>query len=127
MLLDGAHTPSSARALAEVIGELFPDRRPVLVFGVLRDKKVASLAALLFPGAGEVFLVRPPEERGVPPEELMGLLAPRWRRRCRPSEDTGIALAAARKAAGPGGLVVVTGSLFLVGDALRHLPPPAQP
>ena len=123
LFLDGAHTPSSARALAAAIEELFPGRRRTLLFGVLRDKKIAALADLLFPGFREVILVRPPEERGMAPEEMLRRLPPRWRRLCRPAGDGAAALETARRSAGSRGLVVVAGSLFLVGDVLRLLRP----
>jgi dihydrofolate synthase/folylpolyglutamate synthase len=123
LFLDGAHTSSSARALVAALDDLFPGRRRTLLFGVLRDKKIATLADLLFPGSREVILVRPPEERGMATEEMIRRLPPRWRRRCLPAGDTASALDMARRSAGSRGLVVVAGSLFLVGDILRHIHP----
>ena len=71
LLLDGSHTDGSARALAALLAELFPGRRIALVFGALRDKRVGAMAAALFPLAATVHLVRPPEERGLEPAELL--------------------------------------------------------
>jgi len=119
-LLDGSHTDGSARALAGLLEELFPDRRVALVFGALRDKRVGAMANALFPCAATVHLVRPPEERGLEPAELLRRIDVGLRDRCRPEVDLGAALDAARRAAGPGGLVVVAGSLFLVGEALSR-------
>ncbi len=121
LLLDGAHTEGSARALADVLGELFPAARTVLVFGALRGKNSAAMAEALFPRAATVYLVRPPEERGLEPAELLGLVAPRLRGVCRPAAGIAEALRAARRDAGRRGLVVVAGSLFLVGDVLARL------
>jgi dihydrofolate synthase/folylpolyglutamate synthase len=123
LFLDGAHTPSSVRALVEALDDLFPGRPRTLIFGVLRDKKIATLADLLFPGSREVVLVRPPEERGMATGEMVRRLPPRWRRLCRAAGDTAFALDMARRSAGSRGLVVVAGSLFLVGDVLRLLHP----
>jgi dihydrofolate synthase/folylpolyglutamate synthase len=123
LFLDGAHTVSSARALVEALDELFPGRPRTLLFGVLQDKKIEVLADLLFPGSREVVLVRPPEERGMATEEMIRRLPPQWRPRCRPAADTALALNMARRLAGSRGLVVVAGSLFLVGDILRLLHP----
>jgi dihydrofolate synthase/folylpolyglutamate synthase len=120
LLLDGSHTDGSARALAEVLAELFPDRVIALVFGALRDKRVGAMAGALFPRAASVHLVRPPEERGLEPAELLRRIRPDLRARCRPEADLDAALAAARRSAGPAGLVVVAGSLFLVGEALSR-------
>ncbi|HWR96880.1 MAG TPA: cyanophycin synthetase, partial [Candidatus Methanoperedens sp.] len=111
LLLDGSHTAGSARALADVLGEVFPRTRTVLVFGALRDKSCAAMTAALFPRAAAVHLVRPPEERGLEPAELLRRVPPPPRGRCRPAPGTAAALAAARRDAGPGGLVVVAGSL----------------
>lgn len=119
LFLDGAHTPASARALAASVEDLFPRRRRVLIFGALRDKNISALAAVLFPGVEGVVLVRPPEERGAEPGEVLRRLPPKWRKLCRVADDPPAALEHARKAAGGNGIVVVAGSLFLVGAILQ--------
>jgi dihydrofolate synthase/folylpolyglutamate synthase len=118
LLLDGSHTDGSARALAELLGELFPARRIALVFGALRDKRVGAMATALFPCAATVHLVRPPEERGLEPLELLRRIPSGLRARCGVQENLVSSVAAARRSAGPRGLVVVAGSLFLVGEVL---------
>jgi dihydrofolate synthase/folylpolyglutamate synthase len=118
VLLDGAHTLGSALALRDAIRELLGGRRLALVFGALRDKDVAGMAAALFPEVSAVFLVRPPEERGAEPAELLRRVPPHLRPRCRPCADLAAAVVAAKRAAGARGAVVVAGSLFLVGEAL---------
>jgi len=120
LLLDGSHTDGSARALADLLEELFPLRRIALVFGALRDKRVGAMAAALFPRAATVHLVRPPEERGLEPVEVLRRIPPDLRARCSVQTGPVAAVAAARRAAGPGGLVVVAGSLFLVGEVLKR-------
>jgi len=119
LLLDGSHTDGSARALAELLVELFPRRRIALVFGALRDKRVGAMAAALFPLAATVHLVRPPEERGLEPVELLRRIPVGLRSHCTIQTDLISSVAAARHSAGPRGLVVVAGSLFLVGEALK--------
>jgi dihydrofolate synthase/folylpolyglutamate synthase len=118
LLLDGSHTAGSAQALAALLAEVFPARRIALVFGALRDKRVRAMAAALFPLAAAVHLVRAPEERGLEPDTLLGLVPRELRGRCRPAAEIGGALARARSDAGPKGLVVVAGSLFLVGEVM---------
>lgn len=117
-LLDGSHTDGSARALAELLAELFFDRRIALVFGALRDKRVGAMAAALFPLCATVHLVRPPEERGLEPVELLRRTPAGLRARCVVASELVSSLDAARRSAGPRGLVVVAGSLFLVGEVL---------
>lgn len=125
-LLDGAHTADSAAALAAALRELFPSRRIVLVFGALRDKNIPAMAAALFPLAVSVFVVRPPEDRGCEPGEVLRRVPAALRARAAAAADLPAAVRAARAAAGSRGLVVVTGSLFLVGEALRSAPPPRR-
>jgi len=117
LLLDGAHNPAGARALAEYLRGLPPF---VLLFGVMGDKDVPDLARRLFPLAAEVVLTRPRVSRAASAATIArraGALA-RGAWRCR---DTRTALARARKEAralGPGSPVVVAGSLYLVGEVL---------
>ena len=126
LLLDGAHNPAAARALRAYLREslLAPNpgatsRRLVLVFGTMRDKAVAEIADLLFPLAAAVVLTRPHQKRAATPQglaEVTGHLNPRVLEREEPRE----ALELARELAGPEGVVVVTGSLYLVGE-IRQL------
>lgn len=119
IVLDGAHNPDGAIALASSFATCWPDVRPQLVFGVLDDKDRLPMMRALFPVAAGVHLVAPPSPRAVPP----GAVAEEARRdglggipieRCR---DVGEAIAAAREAAGRDGAVLICGSLYLVGAA----------
>ena len=117
LLLDGAHNPEGARALARHLrgGPPF-----VLVFGAMADKDVAGMARPLFPLATGVVLTRVGQERAAPTRGLaarIGALA----RGARHEPTVARALARARSLAGPEGRVVVAGSLFLVGEALAVL------
>jgi len=112
VVLDGAHNPASASALAAALRSL-EGRVPVLVLGVSADKDVAGIAAALAGVAERVIATRAVHSpRALAPEALSAATgadaaAPDPRR----------ALAQARRLAGPGGTVVVAGSLFLVGEA----------
>jgi dihydrofolate synthase / folylpolyglutamate synthase len=111
LLLDGAHNPAAARALAVHLRGIGPF---VLVFGAMRDKDIRGMAEALFPLARDVVLTRPRVDRAARPEELQaraGALADRARLEDQPRR----ALAWARRRAA-GGTVVVAGSLFLVGQ-----------
>ena len=114
LLLDGAHNPAGARALAVHLRALGPF---VLLFGVMADKDVRGLAQELIPLAREIVLTRPRGGRAAAPEEIarrtQGLA-----RRVRLEPDVKRALALARKRARPGETVVVAGSLYLVGAVL---------
>ena len=117
LLLDGAHNPAGARALA---AHLRGGPRFVLVFGAMADKDVRGLAQPLFPLASGIVLTRPRISRAATPSELsrrIGPLASRARR----EPQVGRALRLARRLAlaeGSGTRVVVAGSLYLVGAVL---------
>jgi dihydrofolate synthase/folylpolyglutamate synthase len=124
VLLDGAHNPAGAETLAE---HLAGERRPWdLVFGTLADKDAGAMAAALAPRARRVFLAPPASPRALGLSSLAALPALAG---AAPSASAGEALARALPAGAP--LVVVTGSLYLVGEARswlreRHgVPPPA--
>lgn len=119
LLLDGAHNPAAARALADHLAHEPPY---VLLFAVMRDKDMVGLAEALFPAACAVVLTRAPSAgaRAAPALELarhVGRLA----RTCQVEDALPAAVARAEALAGPSGLVVVAGSLALVGDVLELL------
>lgn len=116
LLLDGAHNPAAARALAAYLRDLGPF---VLLFGVMKDKNAAGLAQVLFPLARDVVVTRPPLERAAAPERV-ARLAGRYAARLHCVPTPGRALALARRLARPIGPVVVAGSLYLVGDVLKR-------
>jgi dihydrofolate synthase / folylpolyglutamate synthase len=114
LLLDGAHNPAGARALAAY---LRGGPSIVLVFGAMADKDVRGLAGELFPLAAAVVLTRPRVARATTPDELArraGRLAAGAYRQ--PSVARALALARRlARAHGPMTTVVVAGSLYLVG------------
>jgi dihydrofolate synthase/folylpolyglutamate synthase len=116
LLLDGAHNPAGARALAAYLERLEP---VVLVFGVMRDKDIAGMAAALFPLAREVVLTRPAVRRAASPAEIARRVG-RAARRAHRRRDPKLALRLARRLAGPSGTVVVAGSLYLVGAVIEQ-------
>ena len=115
LLVDGAHNPAGARALAAELR-----RRPafVLVFGAMADKDVGAMGRALFPLARHVVLTQVREARAASPDEIARRVGPAAESAHR-EPRVARALARARRLAGPRGLVVVAGSLYLVGDVLR--------
>jgi len=115
VLLDGAHNPAGARALARALGELDMRRFP-LVFGAMRGKRVAAVLRALAPLEPQPIFTRVDDRGAVSPDELLG----RWRRASAgPARIADTPEAALRQAAAlrtdPGQPVVVAGSLYLVG------------
>jgi dihydrofolate synthase/folylpolyglutamate synthase len=114
IILDGAHNPAGARALARYIERFFAGRRVWLIYGAMRDKAVAEMAGILFPLAQEVILTAPAQARAVRPEILAELVDhPRRRLAPRLAE----ALEIIRREAAPEDAVFISGSLFLAGEA----------
>lgn len=116
ILVDGAHNPNGAEALAAHLGRFYAGRRITLVYASMRDKPVAAIGRILFPLADTVILTAPETDRALPPDEL-ARLAPGSRLLQAPHLD------AAWKLIRDPDLVVVTGSLFLAGEAIRRWDP----
>jgi len=120
VLLDGAHNPQGAAALAEALAALHPGRPVELVFGVLSDKDHTGMLAALGPAVRGLHLVAPASPRARPAGEMQAVA----RSLGIPAEThPGVeeALACARRAAYDGALVCVAGSLYLVGEARWRL------
>jgi dihydrofolate synthase/folylpolyglutamate synthase len=118
-ILDGAHNPAGARALAEAIAERAP---VVFVVSVLEDKDAAAMLAELRPLAAAMVLTRCANPRALAPERLAeGADVP-----TEVVEDPREALARARRLAGPSGTVVVAGSIYLAADLVRDAGAPAS-
>jgi dihydrofolate synthase / folylpolyglutamate synthase len=117
IVLDGAHNPAGARALAAYIRQFYARRDIVMIYGAMRDKAVAEMAGSLFPLAAEVIATAPHQARAVDPATVSTLAD---HPRITTAPDLAAALALART--GPSARVIfITGSLFLVGDALALL------
>ena len=118
VLLDGAHNPASAEALRVALQAEFPDARPAVIFGVFRDKDSASMCRSLAPLAGRLLLTPVQSERTEDPTRLV--TACRGANPCAPLEVcTSLAQALEQAAREP--FVVITGSLYLVGEAMELL------
>ena len=117
---DVAHTPESARAVAQSLVELAPFADPAesaLVFGCLRGKDVPRILDAFAPLVRTVVLVPVRSERGLPPAEVKPLTVGRFSRVV-VAGSAGDGVRRARATAGRDGFVVVAGSDYLVGELL---------
>lgn len=125
-ILDVAHNPAGAWALRSTLSSSHPNlgngRDLIIVFGVMRDKAMREITEVLFPIAGHVILTRANNPRSASTSEIRQA-AQRVASGVdmQDAEDVVSALALARKLAGSGGLIVVTGSIYVVGEAMRIL------
>jgi dihydrofolate synthase/folylpolyglutamate synthase len=112
IILDGAHNPAGARALARYLERFYSGRRLWLIYGAMRDKAVDEITGILFPLAQELILTAPDNPRAVRPESLAEMAG-----RGHAAANIVQALELARSRASSEDVVVITGSLFLIGEA----------
>jgi dihydrofolate synthase/folylpolyglutamate synthase len=120
IVLDVAHNPAGAWALRAALSERYEDQRLIFIFGAMRDKAISEMAEILFPLADRVIATRPDNPRSASPEEIQQA-AQRTGIELDTAPDAESALNRARAIAPPGAIVVITGSIYLVGEAMRHL------
>jgi dihydrofolate synthase / folylpolyglutamate synthase len=112
VILDGAHNPAGARALAGYLERFYAGRKIWMIYGAMRDKAVEEIAGILFPLASELVLTAPDNARALRPEVLREMAG-----RGRIAPDIQVALEKIRAEISEDDAVVITGSLFLVGEA----------
>ena len=114
-VVDGGHNPQCALTVAENLERYFPDKRRILLLGVLRDKDYAGLTEILNRAADEYICITPESPRALPAEELAAFLS----RYLKPvsvcgSIKDGVSRALDRS--DEGSVVCAVGSLYSVGE-----------
>lgn len=125
VILDGAHNAAAAAVLATSLREHFAGKRLALILGVLRDKNFDQICALLAPLAETVICVPVNSERTSDPAQL----APLCRRanpRAQVHTANDLKEAYANALASRPDAILITGSLFLTGEALNRLDLPVS-
>jgi dihydrofolate synthase/folylpolyglutamate synthase len=120
IVFDVAHNPAGAWALRSALSEQYENRPLIFVFGAMRDKAISEMAEILFPLADRVIATRPANPRSAPPEEIQQA-GSRTGAEIEAVADVGAALDRARSVSRPDTVIAVTGSIYLVGEALRLL------
>ncbi len=118
LLLDAAHNPAGAAALASYLKDAMPERPP-LVFAAMKDKDVAGMFRALLPTVGAVVVTRADNPRSADPADLVQLartVAPELRATAARSIDDAL-----RDAWSIAPRIVVAGSIFLLGDVLKRI------
>jgi len=116
VIIDGAHNYDGARCLRQALKDYFPGRSIVLVIGMLGDKERARVAAELAGAARAVVVTRPDNPRAHNWRELAEEVR-NYASEVYLLEDTGEAVRKALALAGPEEVVLITGSLYMVGSA----------
>jgi dihydrofolate synthase / folylpolyglutamate synthase len=112
IILDGAHNPAGARALARYLERFYANRKIRMIYGAMRDKAVEEIAGILFPLASELILTAPDNARALRPEALYEIAG-----RGHIAANISAALDHVRSTASEDDVIIITGSLFLVGEA----------
>jgi dihydrofolate synthase/folylpolyglutamate synthase len=120
MVIDVAHNPAGAWALRAALSEGYEGRPLIFVFGAMRDKAISEMAEILFPLADRVLATRPDNPRAASPEEIRGAAA-RTGAEIEVVEDVHDALERARVLADSRTIIVITGSIYLVGEVMRSI------
>lgn len=120
-LFDGAHNIGGAKALAVFLTEF--EKRPItLVFGAMRDKEIAEIVSTLFPLAAKIVLTEPENSRSLTYSDLLEQIPDEISRsNIFATDRVENALAIAEAVSAEDGIILVTGSLYLVGDVKRIL------
>lgn len=119
-VFDVAHNPAGAWALRSTLSAGYPDRALTFVFGAMRDKAIGEMAEILFPLAERVIATRADNPRSATPEEIREA-ATRASTVIEEAADVSAALELARTSTPHDGVVVITGSIYIVGEAMRLL------
>jgi dihydrofolate synthase/folylpolyglutamate synthase len=120
IVFDVAHNPAGAWALRSTLSATYEERPLIFLFGAMRDKAIGEIAEILFPLAGRVITTHVENPRAATASEIREA-SKRVSVEIEDAPDVPSALARARVAAGTRGLVVVTGSIYIVGEAMRSL------
>ena len=119
-VLDVAHNPAGAWALRSTLSGAYEDRSLTFVFGAMRDKAIGEIAEILFPLAERVIATRADNPRSATSGEIREAAA-HTSVAIEQAPNVAAALERARVLAGSNGVVVVTGSIYIVGEAMQSL------
>ena len=118
-IIDGGHNPQCLEAVREGLRTLLPGRRVVFLTGVLADKDVGEMAALLGEAGSEYVTVTPNSPRAMGAEELAVVLR-RLGKEAHPCQSIQEGIEKSREMAGKDGVVCCVGSLYLAGEVRSH-------
>ena len=120
VVLDVAHNPHAARALADGLGDMGFFENTFAVFGILADKEVEGVVAAMAPRVDRWYVAAPGSERAASAADVAAVIE-RHGAVARRFATVPAALEEARREAGPNDRIVVFGSFYTVADALRYL------
>jgi dihydrofolate synthase / folylpolyglutamate synthase len=120
IVLDVAHNPAGAWALRSALSTYYEDRKLTFVFGAMRDKVIREIAGILFPLAERVIVTQASNPRAATGHEISEL-AVHTQSGIIEEADVKSALDLAMRVTDKNGVVVITGSIYIVGEAMHLL------
>ncbi len=120
ILIDGAHNLDAAKALSKHLSTYLKDRKIVLVIGILDDKPYKIMLEYIVPLCAHVIITRPQNERGLDPRIIFDIAKNLTTHvEIQPTVDR--AIQQALTLANEQSAICISGSLFVVGEALAYL------
>ncbi|MBI5408185.1 MAG: bifunctional folylpolyglutamate synthase/dihydrofolate synthase [Nitrospirae bacterium] len=122
VIIDGAHNPEAACLLADSVKELFPDRKIILIAGIMDDKDVGGVLSPLVQIAEAVILTKPRYDRAASPEKLESCIMSlresgvNVTASIMKTDTVAGALELARRQCGKDSVILVTGSFYTTGE-----------
>lgn len=120
IVMDVAHNPAGAWALRAALSDRYEGRPLTMVFGAMRDKAITEMAEILFPVAEHVVATAAENPRSASPDEIREAGA-RTSADIVTANDVPSAIRKARELVSPDGVIVITGSIYVVGEAMGEL------
>jgi dihydrofolate synthase/folylpolyglutamate synthase len=114
-LVDGAHNTDGVKNLAKTIQQNFKYNKLIGVWGAMVDKDLSATLGLIAPLVDELIITQPDGERAATPEHIYSILSEEQKQKSRCVQKVDDALLAAQEIAVDGDLIVIGGSLYLIG------------
>ena len=121
ILLDGAHSPTSAEALCKAIREVFCYRRLILVVGLMRDKDLQAIGQVLCPLGDEIITTQAFDNPRVTPAEEIAEVWSDIGANFHVCPNVREAVSLAQSIATTSDLICIAGSIYIVGEAMKVL------
>ncbi len=120
VVVDGGHNPGAARSLKDALLQTFKPDKSILVIGVSNDKDIPGIVHELGRVFDKIIVTRANNPRSAPPEKLTAEFN-RYKSDIQVAGNIPEALKVALQQAGEEDLICITGSLFVVGEAIEYL------
>jgi dihydrofolate synthase / folylpolyglutamate synthase len=120
-LLDGAHNPAGVDSLVLTLKEEYSYRKLIVVWGAMADKDLSRTVPAIGAMADRLILTKPAGARAAEPAQLQACLPVELQKKAELVADVIQALKTAEEMAGPGDIIVVAGSLYLIGAVRTFL------